>query len=945
MRKQRLRGRVSLVFAMSATLAATTRPANAETSYATLNYGTSGTFLTGIRGNNIVGNYVIPGGETGGLLYSLSSGTWTPFPVSTPNGANFPLAVGSSPYGPGFGSPSGVLNVVGSFKLGNSPYDRSYLYNGAIPEALRLSTLAYPSTPDAQTLAIIAHSTFGNQVVGNYDTRLASGNAFIYSINSGTYTTNNYPGALSTTAYGVWGNKITGGYTPPGLGFERGYIYDQSTNTWTTYNHPGAVFTHFEGISSAGRANSYNLVADWIGPDGNGHASVLHLGADGSERWIELDAGGILTSANSIYANQAIGIYVSTDGTTNGYVATIPGIYDPIHNIGLLTSDTPNTPALSGADGDDVLNDGIIRTNAPNASGIRSDTFGVVTNNGSIIVTGAGSAGVEMNGAYGTLRNIGSINAALGADAIRTGATAIGTTVINDGTIDGRIAVTPIDAAARFENSGWLGISAPGAGVAHQIGGTFVQTAAGTLTFRLAQAASDMLQVTGPAVLGGTLAPTVSVTPNLPIGQQYQVITAQGGLTGRFDTLTQPTALAAVGTRIDTLYAPTSLSLVITPLLYGKLSLAGVPETPTQSAVGTALDAARPSAGASMSATETAVYAPLYTLSGAAVAQALDQLAPTIYGDALMVGRNNWYLVAGAITEQMVERRGGLGGGDAQTLPGPHGATIWMSGLGQFGKVQSSSAPGYNSSTGGVVVGIDVQPAPAFITGVAAAFTHQSTSANNAASYSGDTAQFELYGGFHQGIFFLDAQAGGAFFQGTASRPLFAHGVQANGDVTGAAGGGAVQAGVRLEAAGWQIEPGLSLAGVSLTQGSLTETQAGPVGLSVASASVGSLQTLLGVRVGRRIALTETIGLVPSLQIGWLHEYLDTQAATRASFIGAPGVGFGVQSATVGRDSAALGLRAALDMNGPVSVYAGYGGSVNGSSRAQTVTAGLRFVW
>ena len=38
-------------------------------SYETLNYGTADTFLTGIRGNNIVGNYVIPGTtETGGLL-------------------------------------------------------------------------------------------------------------------------------------------------------------------------------------------------------------------------------------------------------------------------------------------------------------------------------------------------------------------------------------------------------------------------------------------------------------------------------------------------------------------------------------------------------------------------------------------------------------------------------------------------------------------------------------------------------------------------------------------------------------------------------------------------------------------------------------------------------------------------------------------------------------
>ena len=125
-----------------------------------------------------------------------------------------------------------------------SPRSSWLIADGAAGSNGNLTTLAYPGTVRAQTLFTITHSTFGNQVVGNYDTGLATGKAFIYSIASGTYTTNNYPGALSTTAYGVWGDKIAGGYTPPGLGFERGYIYDQATGTWTTYNHPGALFTH-----------------------------------------------------------------------------------------------------------------------------------------------------------------------------------------------------------------------------------------------------------------------------------------------------------------------------------------------------------------------------------------------------------------------------------------------------------------------------------------------------------------------------------------------------------------------------------------------------------------------------------------------------------------------------------------------------------------------------
>ena len=52
-----------------------------ELNYVTLDYGTSGTFLTGIRGDTIVGNYLLPGGSgsTGGLLYRTDTGVWVPF--------------------------------------------------------------------------------------------------------------------------------------------------------------------------------------------------------------------------------------------------------------------------------------------------------------------------------------------------------------------------------------------------------------------------------------------------------------------------------------------------------------------------------------------------------------------------------------------------------------------------------------------------------------------------------------------------------------------------------------------------------------------------------------------------------------------------------------------------------------------------------------------------
>jgi hypothetical protein len=302
--------------------------------YMTLDFGTYSTFVTGIRGNTITGQYVIPnGGGTGGLIYSITSQIWTPFPVATSSGINFPGAIDNTPYGPSFGSDGVSLRVVGSYQTqASAPYNLSYLYDGAAAPGSQLTTLQYPSTENAQTLETIAHSTFDTKIVGNYDTRLATGNAFIYDIPSGTYTTNNKPLAVSTTAYGIWGGKIAGGYAGPSdaPGVMHGYIFDMTTGNWTSYNHPGAVTTHFEGITSAGPAGAYNLATDWIDANGQIHAAVLNLDALGNTNWVELAVpGAVVTSANSGYQGTVIGVYTDSAGVIHGFTVAVPGIYTP----------------------------------------------------------------------------------------------------------------------------------------------------------------------------------------------------------------------------------------------------------------------------------------------------------------------------------------------------------------------------------------------------------------------------------------------------------------------------------------------------------------------------------------------------------------------------------------------------------------------------------------
>jgi subtilase-type serine protease len=187
----------------------------------TLNFTNQGTtystFLTGIRGDNIVGMYVDANNQDQGLLYDLQSGMWIPI--------DYPSAVSTVPYGPSFGSYAAGMDIVGSYKLTGEATDNGFLFDSSAAPGSQWTTLDYPDATNT-----IPHSTFNGLVVGNWDvsaianpdfqTYPLAGNAFIYNISTATFTTNDKPGAISTTAYGIYDNMIAGGYadTPAAQG-------------------------------------------------------------------------------------------------------------------------------------------------------------------------------------------------------------------------------------------------------------------------------------------------------------------------------------------------------------------------------------------------------------------------------------------------------------------------------------------------------------------------------------------------------------------------------------------------------------------------------------------------------------------------------------------------------------------------------------------------------
>ena len=545
-------------------------------SYASLQYGSSTvTTITGIRDRNITGNFSIGStGNTGGLLFdnALSMSAALPYPVATPNQSNYPGSIASTPYGPSFGSPTGILRTVGSFKNAGDTYDQGYLYDGAT----RRSTVLLPSTLTTDPILFtIAHSNFGNQVVGNFDTQLKTGNSFIYNIATQSYSsvplagtqfdpTKPIANVVSNTAYGVYNNVISGGYTGTfnGVDGTYAYIHNQGNGKTYTFSSPdGSIVTHFEGITSAGQPGVYNMVADAVdvlGKPVKAYVATVDLNVIDPTTgqpvitWTEIAVGDHLTSANSMYQGKVIGVYTDS-GVTYAYYAdigdqmiSIGGATQALYRPTKVADGWTSTIAGGGAD---VINSGSLRV--VGGDGIQSGSScgflacagstefgGVISNYGTVNVSGSSAlAAVKMQGTFGTLVNYGTLSAQDGGYAILTDSSASGSLIVNGigGVIDGRVSALS-GPFARFENSGRMTITEAGAGATHQISGTFVQTKDGELGLRINPSSADQLEVTGTARVGGTLS---LIAADATYGTTRRtLVSASEGLSGRFDSYT-----------------------------------------------------------------------------------------------------------------------------------------------------------------------------------------------------------------------------------------------------------------------------------------------------------------------------------------------------------------------------------------------------------------------
>lgn len=319
-------------------------------------YLSTATFVTGIRkinGSSDVYISAIAPSTTAslGLVYAGPlngiGGQWYQLNYPAPAGVT---VQSTNLYGPNNGDTSGTINVVGSYNsVESGATSFGLLYQGALTDGNNPNNWTVLMPPSA--ISTIAHSNMGELVAGNYNiSNDPAGKAFVYNIKTHEYHQISKPGgALSVTIYGIWHNggtsyTIAGGYSNLNAqGLDIGYVadYDLATDTvshWTDYSYNNlpidSVVSHFEGITSDGRGG-YNLAADVgaIGSLNYGYQpTFVHITRDGDgfsplAVWTDvLYPGALLSSANTVYENNLLGVYSYVANLTQmtSFIANVP---------------------------------------------------------------------------------------------------------------------------------------------------------------------------------------------------------------------------------------------------------------------------------------------------------------------------------------------------------------------------------------------------------------------------------------------------------------------------------------------------------------------------------------------------------------------------------------------------------------------------------------------
>ncbi len=713
----------------------------------------------------------------------------------------------------------------------------------------------------------------------------------------------------------------------------------------------------------------------------------------GTDTTAKLDLGGssLLTIGGSLTTTYAGTIVGDGNLTLQGGKLTLTGAntYTGATTINGGTLALKGAGSISGTDLLDVEQGGTFDISAANSSqtigllagtgqlvlgnnnltttGTLDATFGgTITSTGTLSQTGSGtqvlngSSSFSQTNVSGGVLEIGDINnpaASLTSPVTVSG----GGTLMGHGSITGDVT-----------NNG--GTVHPGGSIGTlSVNGNYTQSAASTLAIEVSPAAASKLAVSGTAGLAGTLALTAD-SGIYTAGTQYTIVSAGGGVTGTFTTITE----SGQAVPFSEVYKPNEVDLVS--------GASGIVFD-----MGSTTNNEANSSGAIQSVLNSTATGPLTTLLvELGIAPALGertQLAGTLgelRADLASIDLANLTSFQNFLVERMDRRQGltstmevntGLPGtfdvaqNGVSDMPlfGPGGAisadqpSFWVHGYGVLGTL--GGEVGFAEAqyrTGGIVGGVDAKVTDTTLLGAAVAYEHTDLNLSGDSDENNiDTYRISLYGSQKLdpvGVpLTLDAALGYAFndYHDNDFLALPTSGFQQTSrhdgnELTAEAGlSQDVHIAQDLVSGALTVVPRVGVEYDNISQDPYTTSGAPAGGLNLATngSTLNALRSTIGARADLKLTTNNGTVVTPELRASYLHDFMDTNVTLTEAFAGAPAAGFKISGVHPGREAALVGTGVTVGFSENISATIGYDAAVREHELDHTVQVGIKYSW
>lgn len=733
-------------------------------------------------------------------------------------------------------------------------------------------------------------------------------------------------------------------------------IYNQSAHTiGTLTNSSTGTISGYKGIYNAGIIGALDNSGSITGSHSGGIVnastgtigSLLNSGIISNSTAAGINNSGLITSLSNSSSGTISGASwginnngtistLTNNGTIIGSGSSAIGIYNH-NNIATLT----NNGLVSGSYAALYLGGGTTLTNFTNAGTVAGDIYNE-SSNGLTISGGSGTNFGTLAGYGGGIGNIYS------SSDLTFGS---GNQLLNDNIIVNSGSGTVI-------NTGTLQVNNP-----LSITGNYMQGSGATLLIGVVNPVFNgnytdsgygHLIVSGNATLDGSTITLKSASYALAQGQRYVVVSALGTVSATATTYSASGYTVTGTTQSDSSNASYTDLVLTLGNAAGSSGTSPINSATTSNAVSSLAGLFKYSG---TDASLLAVFNPAAALDSTASAnKAGAQLSPSAVTSAASKAIDS---AAQAISNVVTSHLDGFRiaqTGSSGVATGERSADIQL-----WGQVFGGSAAqglrenisGYHANYRGLLIGADGLVSDAVRIGALVSASKTSVASdgdNTGSSASINNYGLTAYGTYTDSPWYVNVLAGAMRQQYSTVRTISYTGFSgvADGNFNGSQYISSVQAGYPLSLDAWL--PGATLtpiAGLSystLRQNGYTETGGSGAALSVNASSTNSLKSELGVKLERAFDLAYG-KLLPSLQLGWRHEYKDSATQTGAIFAAdtTGSTAFVTRSATPIANLGVLNLGMTLAQRNNLTLSGKYTLEAGGGYIAQTGSVQLRW--